>query len=87
MNNKHVVCFVPPTQFLGILIIVCQLTLCQIISWSVALHKGHPPSTDLRYGDEETISPSTLIFAARKGYLRIHTLYILPDVPKNLALR
>ena len=31
------------------------------------LYKGHPPSADLRYGDEDTISPSTLIFAARKG--------------------
>ena len=38
--------------------------------------KGHPPSADLRYGDEDTISPSTLISAARKGYLRIiHSLY------------
>ena len=29
--------------------------------------KGHPPSADLRYGEEDSISPSTLIFAARKG--------------------
>ena len=31
------------------------------------IEKGHPPSADLRYGDEDTISPSTLIFAARKS--------------------
>ena len=29
--------------------------------------KGHPPSADLRYGEEDSISPSTLIFATRKG--------------------
>ena len=29
--------------------------------------KGSPPSTDLRYGEEDSISPSTLIFAAIKG--------------------
>ena len=29
--------------------------------------KGHPPSVDLRYGEEDSISPSTLIFAASKG--------------------
>ena len=30
-------------------------------------HKGYPPSVDLRYGEEDSISPSTLIFAATKG--------------------
>ena len=30
-------------------------------------HKGHPPSADLRYGEEDRISPSTLIVAALKG--------------------
>ena len=29
--------------------------------------KGRPPSTDLRYGEEDSISSSTLIFAAIKG--------------------
>ena len=29
--------------------------------------KGHPPSTDLRYGEKDNISPSTLMFATRKG--------------------
>ena len=29
--------------------------------------KGHPPSADLRYGEEDSISPSTLIVAAIKG--------------------
>ena len=28
--------------------------------------KGQPPSADLRYGEEETICPSTLIFDAIK---------------------
>ena len=44
-------------------------------------NKGHPPSADLRYGDEDAISPSTLIFAART-----QDIYIPPDVPKTLAL-
>ena len=30
-------------------------------------HKGHPPSADLRYWEEDSISHSTLIFAAIKG--------------------
>ena len=30
-------------------------------------NKVHPPSADLRYGEEDNISPSTLIFAALKG--------------------
>ena len=34
--------------------------------------KGHPPTGDLRYGDEDSISPSTLIFSCYKGL----TLYI-----------
>ena len=29
--------------------------------------KGHLPSADLRYGDEDSISPNTLIFASKKG--------------------
>ena len=29
--------------------------------------KGHPPSSDLRYGEDDSISPSTLFFAAIKG--------------------
>ena len=33
--------------------------------------KGHPPSADLRYGKEDIISPSTLIFAAIESKLRI----------------
>ena len=35
--------------------------------FSLGFCKGHPLSADLRYGDEDAISPSTLIFAARKG--------------------
>ena len=34
-------------------------------------HKGHPPSADLRYGEEDIISPSTHIFAALDSKLRI----------------
>ena len=33
--------------------------------------KGHPPSADLRYGEEDSISPSTPIFAAIESKLRI----------------
>ena len=29
--------------------------------------KGHPPSADLRYGGKDNITPSTLVFATRKG--------------------
>ena len=28
--------------------------------------KGHPPSADLRYGEEDSICPSTLIYTAIK---------------------
>ena len=31
------------------------------------LNKGHFPSADLRYGEEDSISPSTLLFAVIKG--------------------
>ena len=50
-------------------------------------NKGHPPSADLRYGRKDSISPSTLIFAAIKSKLGINTLHIHFDVPKKLALR
>ena len=49
--------------------------------------KGHPPSADLRYGEEDSISPSPLIFAAIKSKLRINTLHINPDVPKKTLTR
>ena len=29
--------------------------------------KGHPPSAYLRYGEEDSISPSTLVLASIKG--------------------
>ena len=35
---------------------------------------------DLRYGEEDSVSPSTHIFAATKGYLGIYTLHIPPEV-------
>ena len=31
------------------------------------LCKGHPPSADLRYGEEDSISPPTQMFASTKG--------------------
>ena len=49
--------------------------------------KGHSSSADLRYDEEDRISPTTLIFAATKGLLRKYTLHIPPDGPKKLALR
>ena len=42
--------------------------------------KGHPPSADLRYGEEDSISPSTLIFAAIESKLKTKTLHIPFDV-------
>ena len=46
----------------------------------------HPPSADLRYGEEDSINPTTLIFDATKGLLGIYTLHIPPDLPEKLAL-
>ena len=45
--------------------------------------KGHPPSADLRYGEEDSISPSTIVIAAIKGLLGIYTLFIPSDLPKK----
>ena len=50
------------------------------------LRKGHPSSANLRYSEEEIISPNTIIFAAIKSKLWIYTLHIHPDVLKELAL-
>ena len=36
-------------------------------SYRAILIKGHPPRADLRYGEKDSISHSTLIFAAIKG--------------------
>ena len=44
-----------------------------------AAPKGHPPSADMRYGEEDSISHTSQICAA--------TLYIPPVVRKKLALR
>ena len=51
------------------------------------LTKGHTPSADLRCGGKDSISPSTLVLAAKKGLLGMNTLYIPPNLPKKLALR
>ena len=51
------------------------------------LTKGHAPSADLRCGGKDSISPSTLVLAAKKGLLGMNTLYITPNLPKQLALR
>ena len=40
------------------------------------LDKGNCACTDLRYGKEDSISPTTLIFPATKGLLWIWTLRI-----------
>ena len=47
--------------------------------------KSHPPSEDLRYGEEDSISLSTLVLASIKGLGNI--LYISPDLHEKLALR
>ena len=52
-----------------------------------SVSKGHPPSADLRYGEEDSISPSTLIVVLIKSKLRIKTIHIPLDVLKKLALR
>ena len=43
--------------------------------------RGNHAFADLRYGKEDSISPSTLIVAATKGYFGIYTLHIPPDTP------
>ena len=42
--------------------------------------KGNRAFADLRYGKEDDISPSTLIFAATKGFFGIYTLHIPLEV-------
>ena len=39
----------------------------------IIFNKGHPPSADLIYGEEDSISPSTLVLA-NSGYI----LFISP---------
>ena len=46
-----------------------KLSQALMVKW--ALFKGRPPSADLRYGEEDSISPSTPIFAAIESKLRI----------------
>ena len=54
---------------------------------AVLKYKGNRAFADLRYGEEDSISPRTLIVAATKGLLGIYTLHIPPKVLKKLALR
>ena len=44
------------------------------------MQKRNPAFADLRYEKEDSISPSTLIFAATKGLLGIYTLHVPPEV-------
>ena len=39
----------------------------KFLTASSSFIKGHPLSADLRYGEEDSIRPSTLIFSAIKG--------------------
>ena len=43
-------------------------------------YKGNRAFSDLNCGEEDSISPGTLIFPAKKGYLGIYTLNIPPDI-------
>ena len=54
---------------------------------TIDLLKENHAFADPRYGKEDSISPSTQIVAVTKGYLRIYTLHIPPEVLKKLALR
>ena len=38
-----------------------------LLQTPLSLSKGRPPCADLRYGVKDNISPSTLVFATRKG--------------------
>ena len=74
-----------------------QKKVCYVRSYSLliymcnilksGMHKNHAPISHLRYGKEDSSSPSTLIFDATTGLTRIYILYIPPDVPKKLGLR
>ena len=51
-----------------------------LLSHHLKFDKGHRSFADLRYGKEDSISPTTLIFAVTKGLLGIYTLYIPLEV-------
>ena len=42
--------------------------------------KGHRPSADLRYGEEDNLSRNTLIVAVIEIKLRIYPLHIPTDI-------
>ena len=48
---------------------------------------GNRAFADLRYGEEDSFSPSILIFAVTKGLLGKYNLHIPPEVLLKLALR
>ena len=64
----------------------CCAPIFPSLSETESSHKGRPPSADLSYRGKDNISPSTLVFATRKGWLWIYTLYLPPVIPKKLAL-
>ena len=65
MNTKFVL-GLPRAKQLGLEHCKKNLRDCEIF-WGVFSCKGHTPRSDLRYGEEDSISHSTLIFAAIKG--------------------
>ena len=46
----------------------------------VAVCKGNHAFADLKYWEEDCIIPSTLIFAATPGLLRIYALHTPPEL-------
>ena len=49
--------------------------LCEI-SYKAIAHKGKRAFADLRYLEKDILSPSALMFAAKKSLLGIYTLYL-----------
>ena len=60
--NTKLVLGLPRAKQLGLKHCKKNLRDCEIF-WGVFGCKGHTPSSDLRYGEEDSISPNTQIFA------------------------
>ena len=92
------ICFFFLLPFFGLFLPLLQEILCFTLTLCVAgklgilrffwqqditILVGHPPSADLTYGEEGSISQSTHIFAAIKNKLRIYTVHIPPHALKK----
>ena len=63
-----------------------QSKVQHILMYNINSHKGNHTIADLRYGGENIISPSTLIFAPIKSLLGIYTHHMPSKVHYKLAM-